>query len=52
MLFADKPEMEGLNLLNMQDPRGQYVIRDMIEIARQSGEGFTNTTDKAGLGRK
>ena len=40
MLFADKPEMEGLNLLDMQDTRGQYVIKDMIQIAQQSGEGF------------
>ena len=40
VLFADKPEMEGLNLLDVQDTRGQYVIKDMIEIADQSGEGF------------
>ena len=40
MLFADKPEMEGLNLLDVQDTRGQYVIKDMIAIAKQSGEGF------------
>ncbi len=40
MLFSDRPQMEGLNLLNMQDTRGQYVIKDMIEIAEKSGEGF------------
>ncbi|MEW6671595.1 MAG: cache domain-containing protein, partial [Thermodesulfobacteriota bacterium] len=40
ILFADKPEMEGLNLLHMQDTRGQYVIKDMIKITQQSGEGF------------
>ena len=40
MLFADKPKMEGLNLLDVQDTRGQYVIKDMIKIAEQSGEGF------------
>jgi PAS domain S-box-containing protein len=40
ILFADKPEMEGLNLLDMQDTRGQYVIKDEIKIVRQSGEGF------------
>ena len=40
MLFADKPEMEGLNLLDVQDTRGQYIIKDMINIVRQSGEGF------------
>jgi two-component system, cell cycle sensor histidine kinase and response regulator CckA len=40
LLFADKPEMEGLNLLDLQDTRGRYVIKDTIEIAEQSGEGF------------
>ncbi len=40
ILFSDKPEIEGLNLLDLQDTRGQYVIKDMIQIARQSGEGF------------
>ncbi len=39
ILFADKPEMEGLNLLDMQDAQGQFVIKDLIAIARQSGEG-------------
>ena len=40
VLFADRPQMEGLSLLDMRDTRGQYVIKDMIEIARQYGEGF------------
>ncbi len=40
LLFADRPQMEGINLRNLQDTRGQYVIKDMIEIAKQSGEGF------------
>ncbi|MEA3387368.1 MAG: cache domain-containing protein [Patescibacteria group bacterium] len=40
MLFADKPEKEGLNLLDMQDTHGKYVIKDMIEIAGQVNEGF------------
>lgn len=40
MLFADKPEMEGLNLSGMQDTRGKYVIQDMIDLVQQSSEGF------------
>lgn len=40
ILFADRPEMEGKNLLGMQDTEGQYVIRDMISIAEAAGEGF------------
>jgi len=40
ILFADRPEMEGLNLSDMQDTQGKFVIRDMIDIVRKSGEGF------------
>jgi len=39
-LFVDKPELEGHNLLATQDTNGQYVIRDMIALARTEGEGF------------
>ncbi|HNQ24626.1 MAG TPA: cache domain-containing protein [Phycisphaerae bacterium] len=39
-LFADRPELEGKNLLDIQDARGRYVIRDMIKIARSQQEGF------------
>ena len=40
ILFADRPEMEGRNLIDMQDTQGKFVIRDMIEIINESGEGF------------
>ncbi len=40
ILFADRPEMEGRNLIDMQDTQGKFVIRDMIAITRESGEGF------------
>jgi signal transduction histidine kinase len=40
MLFADHPEMEGKNLLNIQDLQGKYVIKDMIKIVMRNGEGF------------
>ncbi|MFZ5569251.1 MAG: cache domain-containing protein [Thermodesulfobacteriota bacterium] len=39
-LFADHPELEGQNLMTMQDAEGRHVIRDMIDIARNQGEGF------------
>ncbi|CAB1081372.1 diguanylate cyclase/phosphodiesterase (GGDEF & EAL domains) with PAS/PAC sensor(s) [Olavius algarvensis Delta 1 endosymbiont] len=44
ILFADRPEMEGKNLIDMQDTRGKFVIRDMIAITRESGEGFYRYT--------
>jgi PAS domain S-box-containing protein len=39
-LFADRPEFEGRNLLDMKDPTGKPVIRDMIRIARERGAGY------------
>ena len=43
-LFADRPEFEGQNMLGMQDTRGAYVIRDMIELVRERDEGFYSYT--------
>ena len=40
MLFADRPQMEGQNLLTVQDTRGQYFIKEMIEIARKRRRRF------------
>lgn len=39
-LFTDKPGMEGEDLSGLQDMNGKYVIRDMITIAQDPGEGF------------
>jgi len=39
-LFADHPELEGKDLSDMRDLKGKYVIRDMINIAKNSKEGF------------
>lgn len=39
-LFSDRPELEGQNLLGMTDSKGKPVIRDMIRIAREKGEGY------------
>lgn len=44
MLFADRPEMEGVNMLGTRDTQGKYVIRDMINIARTQKEGFYSYT--------
>lgn len=43
-LFADKPELEGKNLIGMQDTKGKYVIRDMIRIAKEKKKGFYEYT--------
>jgi len=40
LLFADKPEFEGENLLDMKSPDGVHVIQEMIALAREHGEGY------------
>lgn len=39
-LYPVKPEYEGQNVLGLQDSKGNYVIRDEIEVIKKSGEGF------------
>ena len=39
-LFSDRPELEGQNLLDITDASGKPVIRDMIRIVRDQGEGY------------
>ncbi|MDM8535301.1 cache domain-containing protein [Desulfobacterales bacterium HSG17] len=39
-LYPIKPEFEGQNLIDLKDLKGNYVIRDEIEIIKKSGEGF------------
>jgi PAS domain S-box-containing protein len=40
VLFPSNPQLEGKNLSDVQDTRGEYIIRDMINIVEKSGEGF------------
>lgn len=40
ILFADRPEMEGRSMLYTQDIHGQYIVKDMLEILKNNGEGF------------
>jgi len=34
-LFADRPELEGTNMLQVQDKEGRFVVRDMLEKAQE-----------------
>ena len=43
-LFADRPEMEGLNMLSVQGANGEYVVKDMIDIVKEQQEGFYRYT--------
>jgi len=53
-LFADHPELEGKNLLDVKDTRGVPIIREMINLVRTKGESFYYYTwtkpDQAGRG--
>ncbi len=39
-LFADHPEMEGMNLLDMQDENIARIFHNLARIVRDRGEGF------------
>jgi len=39
-LYPVRPEFEGENLIDLKDSKGNFVIRDEIDIIRKSGEGF------------
>ncbi|MBF0111944.1 MAG: dephospho-CoA kinase [Desulfamplus sp.] len=43
-LFADKPQMEGQNMLNIQGAKGEYVVKDMLDIVNKDKEGFYQYT--------
>ncbi|MBN2081323.1 cache domain-containing protein [bacterium] len=40
MLFADRPEMEGQNLWEMESSDGVLVIQEMAALCRDQGAGF------------
>ncbi|MFH1981403.1 MAG: cache domain-containing protein [Pseudomonadota bacterium] len=43
-LFADRPEMEGKNMLPVQGAKGEFVVKDMIDLVKKQGEGFYQYT--------
>jgi PAS domain S-box-containing protein len=43
-LFADRPEMEGKNMLPVRGAKGEYVVWDMLQIAKKDSEGFYKYT--------
>jgi len=40
ILNADNPDLENQDLLNLVDTGGQYIIQDMIDISKTTGEGI------------
>ena len=44
VLHADRPEMEGMDMLGVRGSNGEYVVRDMIDLVKVQGEGFYQYT--------
>jgi diguanylate cyclase (GGDEF)-like protein len=40
ILLPANPELEGTSLCNLQDVKGTYIVRKMIEIAKKNLEGY------------
>ncbi len=37
IMLPTKPELEGKSLIDMKDPTGRFIVRDMISIAKAGG---------------
>ena len=40
VLYPVFPESEGQNILNLKDEKGNYVIKDELDVIKRHGEGF------------
>jgi two-component sensor histidine kinase len=40
ILFPPSPQLEGKNLLNLKDEKGNWVMRDEMKVIREKGEGY------------
>ncbi|NOY68323.1 MAG: response regulator [Deltaproteobacteria bacterium] len=39
-LYPARPELEGKNLIGLQDIKGNFIIQNEINVIKKSGEGF------------
>ena len=40
ILFADRPELEGQNMLKMVNSEGRYIVKGMLDVIQSTKEGF------------
>jgi signal transduction histidine kinase len=40
-VYPPKPDGVGRSVLNVKDPDGKYLVQDIIKVAKESGEGWT-----------
>jgi methyl-accepting chemotaxis protein len=41
LMDAAKPELNGKNVSDLEDPNGVYINREMVAIVKRDGKGFT-----------
>ncbi|MCB1158392.1 MAG: cache domain-containing protein [Leptospiraceae bacterium] len=51
VLHPVKPELEGKNILDLKDPEGKYIFREMVIGSQRDGETFVNYTWQAKYSR-
>jgi methyl-accepting chemotaxis protein len=39
LMHPIKPELDGTNVLSIQDPDGKYLFQEMVDVAKANGEG-------------
>lgn len=39
LMHPIKPELNGTNVLTIQDPDGKYLFQEMVDVAKSTGEG-------------
>ena len=37
------PSFEGINIINLQDSKGNYVVKEELKLLREKGEGFVTS---------
>ncbi len=42
LINRNNPDLEGVNIWNIQDGKGNYIMQDIIRVVKESGEGFTS----------
>jgi cytochrome c len=40
LIYPPRPASVGLNVINLKDADGNFLIRDIVKTARESGEGW------------
>ncbi len=42
VINRNNPELEGTNVLDLQDSKGNFIMQEILRVVKESGEGFTS----------